>query len=114
MYTHLLLLAFYVPQGSLAATPLITACEHNHPQVSRYLISKGARVNYQQKVIDCLYCSIDKTIIFLPQKGYTSLHAASLKGHTAVTQLLIESRAKLDIKNNVSVELLVACMGMGS
>ena len=31
-----------------------------------------------------------------------------------VVQVLIESQAKLDIKNNVSVELLVACMGMGS
>ena len=31
-----------------------------------------------------------------------------------MVQLLIEFQAKLDIKSNVSVELLVAFMGMGS
>ena len=31
-----------------------------------------------------------------------------------MVQLLIESQARLDIKDNVSIELLVACMGMGS
>ena len=41
------------------------------------------------------------------QQGFSSLHFASQEGHTAVAQLLIESQAKLDIKNNVSVELLV-------
>jgi ankyrin repeat protein len=51
--------------------------------------------------------------IFL-QSGFSALHRASERGHTAVAQLLIESQAKLDIKSNVSVELLVACMGMGS
>ena len=31
-----------------------------------------------------------------------------------MVQLLIESQAKLDMKDNVSVELLVTYMGMGS
>ena len=53
-------------------------------------------------------------IEIFPQSGSSSLHFASHEGHTAVVQLLIESQAKLDIKSNVSVELLVACMGMGS
>ena len=51
---------------------------------------------------------------FPPQNGYTPLHAASFKGHTAVAMLLIKSQAKLDIKDNVSGDLLVVCMGMGS
>jgi hypothetical protein len=42
---------FYVPQGSNGATPLIATSGENHPQVASYLISKGARVNYQTKVI---------------------------------------------------------------
>ena len=50
---------------------------------------------------------------FSPQDGYTAVHAASFKGHTAVAKLLIESQAKLDIKDNVSGNLLVVCMGMG-
>ena len=54
-----LLLAFYVSQSPAAATPLIAACGENHPQVVSYLISKGAKVNYQQKVIHCLYCFVD-------------------------------------------------------
>ena len=58
MYTELssLLLAFYVPQDDLAATPLLMACVNNHLQVAGYLISKGADVNYKNKVIHYLYC----------------------------------------------------------
>ena len=54
MYTELssLLLAFYVPQDQFAATPLLAAGNNNHPQVASYLISKGANINYQNKVID--------------------------------------------------------------
>ena len=57
-YTELssLLLAFYVPQDQVAATPLMTACFNNHPQVAGYLISKGANINYKNKVIHSLYC----------------------------------------------------------
>ena len=59
-YAHSpLLLAFYVPQDQYGATPLYTACFDNHPQVASYLISEGARVNYQQKVIQYLYYFID-------------------------------------------------------
>ena len=36
------------------------------------------------------------------QSGLTSLHCACDEGHTAVVQLLIESQAKLNIKDNVS------------
>ena len=46
-----LLLAFYVPQDQYGATPLQISCVYNHPQVASYLISKGARANYQEKVI---------------------------------------------------------------
>ena len=58
MYTELssLLLAFYVPQGPLAATPLLTACNENKVDVAEYLIIKKANINYQNKVINCLYC----------------------------------------------------------
>ena len=49
-----------------------------------------------------------------PQSGFSSLHYAAQNGHRAVVQLLIKYQARLDIKDNVSVELLVACMGMGS
>ena len=48
------------------------------------------------------------------QYGQSSLHAAALKGFTNIAQLLIEFQANLEIKDNVSVELLVPCMGMGS
>ena len=46
--------------------------------------------------------------------GNSSLHQACMKGYTDITKLLIESGAMLEIKDNVSVEVLVACMGMGS
>ena len=49
--------------------------------------------------------------MFSLQNGHTSLHD---EDHPGVVKLLIESGAKLDIKDNVSVEVLVGCMGMGS
>ena len=53
--------------------------------------------------------------MYFPQKfGNSSLHLACMNGYTNITKLLIESEAKLEIKNHVSVEVLVACMGMGS
>jgi ankyrin repeat protein len=108
-------LAFYVPQEAPCPTPLLVACHENHPQVATYLISKGARVNYQNKVIHYLYYLLISLLTKVsPQNGSTSLHVASLNGHTAVVQPLIESQAKLNIKNHVSVELLLACMGMDS
>ena len=61
--------------------------------------------------ISYLYCNL---VVNQTQQGDMSLHVAADNGHRAVAQLLIESQAKPDIKNNVSVELLVACMGMGS
>ena len=57
MYTEVssLLLAFYVPQSQIAPTPLLTACNHNKVDVAEYLITKKANINYQNKVINCLY-----------------------------------------------------------
>ena len=42
-------------------------------------------------------------MMFLLKDGHTPLHRACDKGHTAMVNLLIESGAKLEIKNNVSV-----------
>ena len=58
MYTELssLLLAFYVPQSQIAPTPLLAACNENKVDVAEYLITKKANINYQNKVINCLYC----------------------------------------------------------
>ena len=52
MYAELssLLLAFYVPQDQIAATPLLTACDHNKLEVAKYLVQKGANMNCQTKV----------------------------------------------------------------
>ena len=52
MYTELssLLFAFYVPQDQFAATPLLTACEHNRLEVAQFLIQKGANIDYISKV----------------------------------------------------------------
>ena len=52
---------------------------------------------------------------FSPQNlGNSPLHCACLNGHTNVVRLLLEAQADLQIKNHVSVDLLVPCMGMGS
>ena len=58
MYTELssLLLAFYVPQTQIAATPLIGACNNNKLKVARFLIQEGANMDLQNKVVSTLYC----------------------------------------------------------
>ena len=105
---------FCVPQTKIASTPLITACENNHLEVAHYLIRKGANINYVTKVVNCFFCFQLLYFRLSPQFGFSSLHFASFKGHRAMVQLLIESQAKLDMKDNVNIELLVACMSMGS
>ena len=52
MFTELssLLLAFYVPQDQFAATPLLAACDENKVDLAKYLITKRANINYQNKV----------------------------------------------------------------
>ena len=102
-------------QKNPCPTPLLVACDKNKTEVAQYLIEKGANINCQNKV-----CFFFPAVVIahypknFTQNGTTPLHLSCLKGHTAVAKLLIESRAKLEIKNNVSVELLVACIGMGS
>ena len=106
-----------VPQDQYAATPLQMACVQNQLQVASYLVSRGANVNYNKNIVNCLcYFVIISllNIMVLLQIGATPLHRVCDKGHTAVAKLLIESGAKLEIKDNVSVEVLIACMGMGS
>ena len=84
--------------------------------MASFLISKGAGVNNKTKVsiVSIVITDLLTSQGFSPQNGYTPLHAACLKGHTAVVKVLIGSQAKLDIKTNVSVDLLVVCMGMDS
>ena len=110
-----LLLVFCAPQDECGGTSLMIACKTNHLQIATFLIQKGANINGQAKVVNCYCFHINYIIVeIFPQSGFSSLHFASQEGHRAVVQLLIKSQAKLDIKNNVSVELLVACMYMGS
>ena len=119
MYTELssLLLAFYVPQDRFAATPLIAACDENKLEVAEFLIQKGANMDLQNKVISTLYCFhnlFTKLNIFSQNLGEASLHIACKNGYTKIAKLLIESGAMLEITTHVSVEVLVAYMGMGS
>jgi ankyrin repeat protein len=88
----------------------MAACNENRLDVARYLIEKGANIDYQNVVIIISIVVVIVPVVhyvLLPtQSGLTSLHCACDEGHTAVVQLLIESHAKLDIKDNVSIELL--------
>ncbi len=60
--------------------PLIVASFYNHPELVRYLLSKGARVDQTNS------------------KGYTALAWAVFKGNARVVKVLVkEGRANLDI-----------------
>ena len=43
------------PQDEYAATPLIAACGENYIEVARFLVERGASMDYQNKVFDMLF-----------------------------------------------------------
>ena len=54
-YVHWLIIAAlamsFVPQNpNIHSSPLIAACDYNHPQVALLLIKHGANINYQDGV----------------------------------------------------------------
>ena len=53
LFTSSLLL--YSPQDGVASTPLIAASDENHIEVARFLIDRGASIDYQNKVFDILF-----------------------------------------------------------
>jgi ankyrin repeat protein len=62
---------------------LFWTVENNQPEVAKWIICKqGANVNVKDKY------------------GYTPLHFAAEKGHTAVAELLIKAGADFDAKND--------------
>jgi hypothetical protein len=49
-------------------------------------------------------CKLLLLSYFYPQTGKTALHDASSNGHPEVIQILVQSHANVNIKNNVSTE----------
>ncbi len=47
-----------------------------------------------------LYCSINSLVSV--QDGWTALHMASQKGHCEVVRILLEAKANVHVKTNVS------------
>ena len=84
LYTLLLLIkkGAHLETRVLGDTPLIIAANHNLIGTLILLIIKGANVNA------------------INNKGRTGLMKASKMGHSTITQLLIDNRARLDIQDN--------------
>lgn len=75
-------------ENSLSETPLMLAAFHNQLSVCEVLIARGAEVN---------------------RKGWTPLHYAATKGHTAVMRLLLQENAYIDAEsNNGTTPLMMA------
>jgi hypothetical protein len=61
-------------------TPLMAAAEHNHLAFVKWLLSKGASVNFTMKT------------------GWTAMHAAAKNNHHEVLKLLLEKGGDKDIE----------------
>ena len=86
------------------STPLVAACDENHPKVVTVLIENGAVVDSTDKVFqNSVVSKFAYSAVFLfTQKGMSALHFASDAGNTDVVNLLLKYHAQLEIKNNVS------------
>lgn len=61
---------------------LVTACYYGHIEIVKYLIKKGADVNFKNK------------------HGLTALHAACATGNFELAELLIFFKAKVEVFDN--------------
>ena len=90
-----------MPQDEYRATPLIAACDDKIVPVAQLLIDHGADVHYQDNVCKIIFFHSLKHGSFL-QHGDTALHFAAQDGHPEIVKILVQSHAKLNVKNNVS------------
>lgn len=75
-------------QTTLGETPLMLAAIHNHLELAKVLIQRGADVN---------------------KPGWTPLHYASTRGHREMMRLLIENEAYIDSETeNGTTPLMMA------
>jgi ankyrin repeat protein len=59
---------------------------------------------YRDTDMNVIHVSVANAFILSPQRGNTALHYASEKGHPEVIQILVQSHADVNVKNNVSTE----------
>ena len=98
------------------ATALHVASQEGHCEVVRILLEAKADVNMKDDVSES--CSSDSTVIVLVcvmfvtdsvQDEATALHMASQDGHCEVVGTLLEAKADVNMKTNVSE----SCSGDG-
>ena len=97
----------FIPQTKLRSSPLQTACQNNHLQVAQLLIINSADVDYQDSVCNNIIIVFIVFKMVLSQNGHTPLHRAANQGHIELVKLLLSSHAKLNIKENVVLTLVI-------
>ena len=86
------------------ATAIMVAAQYGHLKVIEFLIAAKAQVNIQSKVrllLACIRCIY--TIIIYIQNCWTALHNASHNCHCEVVKMLLEAKADVNSKTNVSL-----------
>ena len=80
------------------------ASRNGHTDIVKMLLQHGAEVDSKDKVsqvvriLNVWACPFELYII---QDGYTALHIASLKGHPAIVEELVEWGAQINHKQKV-------------
>ena len=97
----------FIPQTKEHSSPLSVACQNNHLQVAQLLIINGADVDYQNSVCNNIIIVFIVFKMVFSQNGVTPLHQAALHGHIELVELLLLSHAKLNIKDNVVLTLVI-------
>jgi ankyrin repeat protein/L-ascorbate metabolism protein UlaG (beta-lactamase superfamily) len=96
-------------------TPLFTAIEAKQPEISRYLIERGANVHAKTKqdwpllLYAAIFGQTETARLLIEKKadvnaknntGIVPLHSAVSFGRTDIVKMLVEHGAKIDIRNN--------------
>ena len=77
---------------------MIWAAYKNHPESLKTLIAAGAALDIQ----DSVSFSVSFSYVTAPQHGDTALTNAVLNSNKLIVTLLVEAKARLDMKNSVS------------
>ena len=78
----------------------MVAAQEGHVRAVEILIAAKAKVDVPQKVRFTICLLV--IIWICTQNGATALHVASLQGHCGVVRMLLEAKADVKIKTNVS------------
>ncbi len=88
------------------------AVQEGHAEVARFLLEKGAFVDFPDEVYTCIvkhHCPTPIAILLsVTQNGWTPVMQASQGGHVDVINILLDHNAKVNHQTEVRDHLILA------